>query len=241
MTTAPQTPPAGRPRDTRAGILKRVGTYAVFVVVTAAVLFLAAGRPDWLWAWVYMGIWLASAAIVGPITIRTAPQAVAERGEFRLEKRWDKAVAMLYMVAYFVVLPLVAGLDERFGWSGGLAVVWHVAGAVVLAAGMALYAWSLITNAYFSMVVRLQEDRGQAVCTSGPYRFVRHPGYVGLILQCLGLPLLLGSWWALIVALAAAVAMVIRTALEDRLLTAELAGYREYARNVRFRLLPGVW
>ena len=99
----------------------------------------------------------------------------------------------------------------------------------------------MLTNAYFSTAVRIQTDRGQTVCRSGPYRFVRHPGYVGAILQSLGIPFLLGSWWALIPGLAAVVFIVIRTALEDRTLQYELVGYWDYAQEVRFRLVPGIW
>jgi protein-S-isoprenylcysteine O-methyltransferase Ste14 len=241
MTAEPEVPPAARRANVKAGILKRVATYGIIVIVTALLLFGTAGRRDWLWAWVYMGIWFASMAIIGPITIRTTPEAVAERGEFRVKKTWDKVIVAVCLLALFVALPLVAGLDERFGWTGGLALGWHVLGGVLLVAGMALYAWGMLANVYFSMVVRLQEDRGQAVCTTGPYRIVRHPGYVGLIVQALGLPLLLGSWWALLPGLAASLAPIVRTSLEDRMLQAELPGYQDYAQIVRHRLLPGVW
>jgi len=241
MTTEPKISPAASRPNVKAGIRKRVATYAISVILTVLMLFGAAGRLGWLWAWVYMGIWLASMAVVGPITIRTTPEAVAERGEFRITKTWDKVVVACCLLDLFVALPIVAGLDERFGWTGGLALLWHVFGAVILVAGMALYAWGMITNAYFSMVVRLQDDRGQAVCTTGPYRFMRHPGYVGLILQALGLPLLLGSWWALLPGLAASLALIVRTSLEDGMLLAELPGYQDYAQKVPYRLLPGVW
>jgi protein-S-isoprenylcysteine O-methyltransferase Ste14 len=99
----------------------------------------------------------------------------------------------------------------------------------------------MIANAYFSTAVRIQSDRGQTVCRSGRYRFVRHPGYVGFTLQSLGTPLLLGSLWALIPGLMAAVLMVVRTSFEDPMLQAELPGYREYTQQVRYRLVPGVW
>ena len=136
---------------------------------------------------------------------------------------------------------LVAGLDERFGWAGDLGVAWHVAGAVALAAGLELSSWAMIANAYFSTAVRIQDERGQRVVSSGPYWFVRHPGYVGLILEAIGVPLLLGSWWALIPGVAGAVCMAIRTSFEDRMLRAELPGYQDYAQRVRYRLVPGIW
>ncbi len=131
-------------------------------------------------------------------------------------------------------------LDVRWGWTRQLSAAWNLAGAVVLAPGLGLAGWAMIANAYFSTAVRIQSDRGQTVCRSGPYRFVRHPGYVGYILQPLGTALLLGSLWALIPGLVAVILMGIRTILEDRLLQAKLPGYREYAQQVRYLLVPGV-
>jgi protein-S-isoprenylcysteine O-methyltransferase Ste14 len=99
----------------------------------------------------------------------------------------------------------------------------------------------MLANAYFSTAVRIQTDRDQTVCRSGPYRYVRHPGYLGFILQSIGTPLLLGSLWALIPGLAAVALMVVRTILEDRMLQAELAGYSDLVQAVRYRLVPGIW
>ncbi len=107
--------------------------------------------------------------------------------------------------------------------------------------GFAIFSWAMASNAFFSTVVRVLADRGHTVCSTGPYRFVRHPGYVGAIAQSFSAPLLLGSLWALIPAGLAALFLIVRTALEDRTLHAELDGYRGYAARVRYRLLPGVW
>lgn len=224
-----------------AGILKRVGTVAIFFVIIAAILFLSAGRLDWLWAWVYLGISLVSVIINGAIMLRTSPETIAERGQPQETKDWDKLMGGLWGVVIYFALPLVAGLDERFSWSGEISVAWHLAGAVVLAIGLALTGWAMIANAYFSTAVRIQTERGHTVCSRGPYRFVRHPGYVGFILQSIGVPILLGSFWALIPGIMAAVLMVIRTALEDRTLQVELPGYSEYIKNVHYRLVPGIW
>jgi protein-S-isoprenylcysteine O-methyltransferase Ste14 len=107
--------------------------------------------------------------------------------------------------------------------------------------GYALVVWATASNAYFSQVVRLQSERGHAVATGGPYRFVRHPAYIGTILFELAAPILLDSWWALIPGALNAVLFLVRTSLEDRTLRSELEGYQEYASQVRFRLLPGIW
>jgi protein-S-isoprenylcysteine O-methyltransferase Ste14 len=241
MSTKPDIAHDEKHPTVAAGILKRVGTVAIFLVLMAVILFLAAGRLDWTWAWVYMGINLATVSVVGPITIRSSPETVAERGEFKVTEKWDKVISAFYLLAMYIALPLVAGLDSRFGWTRDLNLAWHVAGAVVLTVGSGLTAWAMITNAYFSTAVRIQSDRGQTVCTTGPYRIVRHPGYAGYILQGVGVPILLGSLWALILAITAAVSLVARTSLEDRMLQSELPGYRDYVQRVRFRLVPGIW
>jgi protein-S-isoprenylcysteine O-methyltransferase Ste14 len=150
-------------------------------------------------------------------------------------------VSGLWAAAQYLALPLVAGLDARFGWSALLDVGWHWLGAGTFAGGLALISWAMMVNTYFSTVVRVQRERGQTVCRTGPYRYVRHPGYAGILLQSLGIPVLLGTWWALIPGIAAIGLMVIRTVFEDRLLRAELAGYQAYAQDVRFRLVPGIW
>jgi protein-S-isoprenylcysteine O-methyltransferase Ste14 len=173
--------------------------------------------------------------------LRTSAETIAERGRPKEMKDWDKLVSGLWSVAQFLLIPLIAGLDVRFGLSGEIGVGIHIAGGIVFAAGLALFGWAMITNAFFSTVVRIQEERGQTVCRDGPYRFVRHPGYAGTLLQSAGAPLLLGSWWAVLAAIAAAGFMIIRTSLEDRTLHAGLPGYSEFAKEVRYRLVPGIW
>ena len=227
--------------NTAKGIVLRFAAIAITLVLQAVLLFGGAGTFNWPWAWVYFGISLATVAINGAIMFRTSPELIAERGRPKEMQGWDKFVSGIGGAAMYLALPLVAGLDRRFGWTPALSVAWHAAGAVVLTAGYGLTAWAMHANAYFSTAVRIQSERGQTVCRNGPYRYVRHPGYVGMTLQSLGMPFLLGSFWALLPALVAAVAMVIRTGLEDRMLQAELPGYQEYAGEVRYCLIPGIW
>jgi protein-S-isoprenylcysteine O-methyltransferase Ste14 len=241
MNTTSEIPPTENHPNVAAGILKRIGTVAIFFVLQAVILFLAAGRLNWIWAWVFLGICLVSVSINGTFMLRTSPETIAERGRPKETKDWDKVVSGLWGLALYLVLPLVAGLDVRFGWTRELSAACHIAGAVVLAVGLGLAGWAMIANAYFSTAVRIQSDRGQTVCRTGPYRFVRHPGYVGFILQSLGTPFLLGSLWALVPGITAAVLMIIRTSLEDRTLQAELPGYRDFVQEVRYRLVPGIW
>jgi len=241
MNTKSEIAPSENRPNVVAGILKRIAALAIFFVLIGLILFLAAGRLNWTWAWVYLGICLVSVSINATITLRTSPETIAERGELKMTKQWDKVVSGLYALALYFALPLVAGLNVRFGWAPDLSVTWHVAGAVVLVVGLELSAWAMIANAYFSTAVRIQSERGHTVCSTGPYRFVRHPGYVGFILQAISVPFLLGSLWALIPGITATVLMIIRTSLEDRTLQAELPGYQDYVQKVRYRLVPGIW
>ncbi len=205
-------------------------------------LFWPAGRIDWRPAWAalaVMFVWIAGTAIV---VLRLNPALLAERlGPRKGAKSWDSAImsalGLLQLVRY-----IVAGLDQRHGWTGGLPVVAQVAALAVCALGYdLLFVWAIASNAFFSQIVRIQPERGQTVVTGGPYCYVRHPAYIGAILYELAVPVLLASWWAMIPSGLAAVLLLLRTALEDRTLQAELAGYADYARRVRYRLVPGMW
>jgi protein-S-isoprenylcysteine O-methyltransferase Ste14 len=241
METKPELSAVDTHRSLRAGMAARAAQVAVMFLVQGMALFLAAGRLSWTWAWLFLGICLVSALINSYFMLRTSPETIAERGQPKEMRSWDKLVAGLGSLFQFLALPVVAGLDVRFGWAKPPGIGWHIAGAVGLAAGLGLFGWAMITNAYFSTAVRIQTDRGQTVCRAGPYRVVRHPGYLGFITQSVAIPLFLGSWWALLPGGLAVALVVIRTWLEDRTLQDELPGYREYAGEVRHRLVPGVW
>jgi protein-S-isoprenylcysteine O-methyltransferase Ste14 len=136
---------------------------------------------------------------------------------------------------------VIAGLDVRWGWTASWPLAAHLAGLLFNVLGYSLFMWAMTANAFFSEGVRIQTERGHTVATGGPYRFVRHPGYLGAITANLATPVLLGSWWALLPAVALAALYILRTALEDRTLQAELPGYKEFTQQTRFRLFPGVW
>jgi protein-S-isoprenylcysteine O-methyltransferase Ste14 len=136
---------------------------------------------------------------------------------------------------------VVAGLDKLFGWSPAYSLPLKTLSLLIILTGYALSSYALIENRFFSGMVRLQTDRGHQVVSSGPYRWMRHPGYAGALLTYLATPLFLDSGWAFLPTVFTMILFVIRTALEDRFLQDELEGYRDYARRVRYRLLPGVW
>jgi len=240
MTKTSETLQSEKPTSLAAGVSARVRQILIMFIIMGLELFLGSGRLNWTWAWVFLGIGLLSVSI-NAVFMRHSPETIAERGKPKEIKAWDKWIGGGWLIGQYFLVPILAALDKRFGWTGELATLWHVLGAVVYALSLGLAGWAMISNAYFSTAVRIQDDRGQQVCTTGPYHYVRHPGYVGFFFQALSVPILLGSLWALLFALPAGVLMIIRTSIEDRMLQEELAGYKEYAREVKYRLLPGVW
>ncbi len=217
---------------------------ALGLVGYGVIIFLAAGTVHWTWGWVLLAV--TAAVLVGHVVILVPinPELLAERQDgFRPPgtKRWDKWLAITSVGLGTVVLWVVAGLEVRFAWTQGMSQEVHLAGLVVFVLGYVIFLWAMAANAFFAEGVRIQEERGHTVATGGPYRWVRHPGYVGAILGLTASPFLLGSCWAMIPAGLAMAGYVLRTALEDRTLLAELPGYREYAEKTRYRLLPGVW
>ncbi|MBN1579544.1 MAG: isoprenylcysteine carboxylmethyltransferase family protein [Anaerolineae bacterium] len=219
----------------------RIIQLSVQLTVIGAALFISAGTIRWTMAWVYLALSLLILATNGYLLLRYNPGIVAERAQRKADtKPWDKVITLLYAIAMFA-MQIVAGLDKRFSWSKPLPG-WVLPIALILfVLGNALANWAMTTNAYFSTTVRIQNERGHRVCSSGPYRFIRHPGYSGWILSWIGTPLLLGTLWALVASLAATLIMIVRTMLEDRTLQNELPGYAGYARQTRYRLVPGIW
>ena len=230
--------------ETRRAIIKWILQAAAGVVAYGVLLFLAAGRLDWVWGWVFLGT-LAAFLIAHPlILVPINPDLLVERGKgLRDEgvKRWDRWVASLAAGVMPMISWMVAGLDVRFGWTGPVPLEYHLVGVLGMALGFSLFLWAMASNAYFSEGVRIQEERGHEVAIGGPYRYIRHPGYSGAILSQLSTPLLLGSIWAIIPSLLSAILYVIRTYLEDETLVLELPGYRDYVEKTKYRLLPWIW
>ncbi len=138
-------------------------------------------------------------------------------------------------------IVIVSGLDHRFNWSRQFNLVIQVIAIVPVVLGYGLAIWAMIVNRFFSSIVRIQDDRGQVVVDSGPYRLVRHPSYTGSVLAGLSFPIMMGTFWAFIPTVITIVAIIIRTYLEDKFLQAGLPGYQAFTKKTRFRLIPGIW
>jgi protein-S-isoprenylcysteine O-methyltransferase Ste14 len=223
---------------------RMIAGVTVYLMYTPLVLFITSGQLDWWMAWVYSIISVALSLGSRVLMARKHPDLVAERASFRDAegvKDWDrKLVPWVAQVGPFIML-VVAGLDKRFVWSPPIPLWVSLVALLVAVLGFALGTWALVENRFFSSVVRIQTDRGHTVCDTGPYKYIRHPGYTSGLIWYLMTPLILGSLWAYVPTVIEVGLMVLRTSLEDKTLQAELPGYKEYTHQTRYRLLPGIW
>ena len=230
---------AGEPRAKRGASFLKVVVSVAFM----ALVFLAAGTVRWTAFWVLLGFYLLTTGGWMLWLKRRDPALLKERmsGGRRPDiKDWDRAIIRAYTIL-LIVLLLLAPLDAvRFRWSR-VSLGFQGLALFGMLAAWSLIIWAFRENAFLAEYVRIQEERDHTVCSSGPYRIVRHPMYVGVILTILGIPILLGSLFALIPAILIAALFVLRTALEDRTLQKELPGYAEYARAVPWKLVPMIW
>jgi protein-S-isoprenylcysteine O-methyltransferase Ste14 len=227
--------------ETKRKIFSWIRGAALGMVAFSALLVLASGKWNWFWGWVYMILLTLAMAAHVFVLVPINPALLADRaGGLRQPgtKRWDIWLTMIASLAGISIM-IIAGLDERWGWTGAISIGWHIAGILLFVIWWIFFLWAMASNPFFSEGVRIQENH--QVAQRGPYRIVRHPGYLGNLIGCLGQPLLFGSWWAFIPAILTILAFAIRTDLEDKTLQQELDGYSDYAKQVRHRLIPGIW
>jgi protein-S-isoprenylcysteine O-methyltransferase Ste14 len=221
---------------------KRVIQIVGFTAVWLVLLFGAAGTLDWTRGWIFVGLYVVGMGLTGGVVKRANPDLMEARSKWRRKdtKPFDKLFLAIF-VPLSTIQPAIGALDVvRFHWSQ-MADWWMWAGIALFVPGVALMAWSMVANRHAETTVRIQTDRGHKVVSHGPYRLVRHPMYVGAIAMYFASALILGSLWALITACVITALFVWRTALEDGTLRRELAGYEEFARQTRYRLVPGLW
>jgi protein-S-isoprenylcysteine O-methyltransferase Ste14 len=220
-------------------LLEVLAEFAVF----AALLFVSAGTLLWPAGWAFIVLFFGFALALVLWLAREDPELLAERMSSPIQRGqplWDKvfvAAVLLLFLTWLVVMPLDA---VRFRWSevpGWLQLM----GALGVVLSFYIMFLTFRENAYLAMVVKVQEERGQTVVTSGPYRYVRHPMYVSMFLFFPAAALLLGSWWGLLLCAVLLGLLVWRIPLEEQMLENGLAGYDEYKQNVRYRLIPHVW
>lgn len=219
----------------------RIAATSVFgFAIYGLVLFGPAGTLRYWQAWVFLGVFTAATILPTIYLARTNPAALQRRmrGGPRAESRAAQKVIMTVLMLDLFAMMAFSALDHRMGWS--TVPVWVVLlGDVLVAVGLGLAMLVVIQNGYAASTIRV--ERGQQLASSGVYKFVRHPMYVGSVIMMVGMPLALGSYWGLVFVIPAVVVLVLRILDEERLLTRELPGYREYAQEVRYRLVPNVW
>jgi protein-S-isoprenylcysteine O-methyltransferase Ste14 len=217
--------------------VQRLGLLGLF----SCLLFVSAGRVDWALGWSFVLVVLILEIGTLCLLAFLAPNTLNHRGSIGSGvKPFDRWFVVLWL-ALSLLTPVIAGLDAvRFQWST-LPEVLYYPGLIALIAASICADWAMVVNEHFEQFVRIQSDRDHRVITTGPYRFVRHPAYLGAVLGTLATPPMLGSAWAFVPAGLIALLFIVRTHFEDQTLRHELTGYEQYAQQTRFRLLPLVW
>ena len=223
------------------------GSMAILLLIVLIIIpfspILLTQHWSWWEAWVYGVICLFGFIISRNLAAKKHPDIMKERVEsFKNEdsKSWDKILSPL-MVLGGGTIPIIAGLDALFQLSPGFNLITRIVSIILILLGHALGTYALIENRFFSGTVRIQTERGHTVVSTGPYKWIRHPGYASVLLSYIGIPMLLDSYWAFVPALCVTGITIIRTYMEDKTLQKELPGYSEYTKKTRKRLIPFIW
>jgi protein-S-isoprenylcysteine O-methyltransferase Ste14 len=230
-------------QDRNAFSLRMLIQLLLYLVLFPMLPLLLSGHWGWWEAWVYAFACIASFVISRALVAHKNPDLLAERSKYLNHEDaqpWDKLLSPLVGLGGNLI-PLVVGMEAYYGQVYIFGLLPKLITMILFLAGFALGSWALIENRFFSGMVRLQTDRGHQVISSGPYGFVRHPGYAGALLSYLTIPIFLDSLWTFVPAGLLIVLIFIRTRLEDDFLQAQLPGYKEYSQKVRYRLIPGIW
>jgi protein-S-isoprenylcysteine O-methyltransferase Ste14 len=209
----------------------------------AAIIFVAAGTINYAGGWLYLGEMVALSVVFGTIMMRVDPGLLRERLKPPVQKDQplaDKLILIPILLLMFGGMGFMAADAARWHWSIMPPFVQWAGCGLLLAALLFIY-WTMRTNSFAAPVVKIQKDRGQTVITTGPYAIVRHPMYFGALFYIAGTSLVLGSWWGLGAVLILALLFGIRIGIEEKTLRTGLEGYDDYARQVRWRLIPFIW
>lgn len=224
-----------------APVVRRMLQLLIAFLVQGVALFVPAGTLAWPAAWAYLVLYILLVLAGAAVLLPRRSGVVAERARGRAGAvSWDRVITRLYTITTLATL-VVAGLAVRRDWRPEFPLWLRAVGVAMFVAGYALTLWAMAVNRFFAQVVRIQTERGHSVVTDGPYRFVRHPGYVGMMVSAAGSVLLLGAPWAGLPYGLTIGLVLLRTSMEDQLLVEQLPGYAEYAHRTRYRLIPGIW
>lgn len=218
---------------------------AVRMSLFAVFLMWPAGSWRWWEAWILVGLWTVYGVIMTQYLLKHDPALLAERMKLlplhKDQKSWDRVLMLLFVVAG-IGLYLVPGFDVmRFQWSDPLPMWMKIIALALHLPCFVLLGWIMKENTYLAQVVKIDVQREHRVITTGLYTLMRHPMYSVVIILLFAVPVALGSRYALILSVFLSLLLILRTYLEDRTLHAELEGYSEYARQTRYRLIPGIW
>lgn len=217
-----------------------IGSY-VGVLLYASFIFLAAGKLFYWQAILYLVLALIGTTLGHLLEASGSDLTVDRATKASAGQSWDKRLLGVFFLVNIVTF-VTAGLDSgRFGWSGPVPLWVTILGATLMLSGQILFVVAKRENRFFSSTVRIQTERGHQVCDTGLYAYVRHPGYLGMLISLLAFPLVLNAYWAFLPAVVGAILLIVRTVLEDNVLSRELPGYREYAGRIRWKLVPGVF
>ena len=213
-----------------------------WIVVTGLVFFLSSGEISNLRVWIYIGIYVIGGLSIGIILLKKSPKLLNDRGKMQEgTKQFDKYIILTYFLLTIVISPLVAGIDRRLNLIETLPFFTLYVSIILYIFSAIFSVWPMLHNPFFEGTVRIQKEKNHNVIHTGPYKTVRHPGYLGMLSGSISLALALGSVLACIPLIIIIILIFVRTYYEDTTLQKELAGYSEYCKEVKYRLIPFLW
>jgi protein-S-isoprenylcysteine O-methyltransferase Ste14 len=218
-------------------VLKSISIFIVFIIIT----FITAGKLDYWQGWVFNGLNILFILLTYIVLIDRKDLIKERLKPGKGMKQWDRVYYAVSTPMFFVMFIFSILDASRFYWEPTVPLFIIFVGIILYSIGQIIVLWAKKTNKFFSSVVRIQLDRKQTVCSDGPYRFLRHPGYAGGLIFTIGTPIMLGSFWGLLPAILTIILVFVRTYMEDNTLKNELPGYTDYTNKVKFRLIPYLW
>ena len=214
----------------------------IWIIITGLVFFLASGEINNLRVWIYIGVYAVGGLIIGVILKKKSPKLLNDRGKKQEgTKQFDRYILLAYFIFAIIITPLIAGIDKRLHLSDAMPFYYLYVGIILYVVSAVFSTWAMLHNPFFEGTVRIQKDKNHNVINTGPYKIVRHPGYLGMLAGSIALPFALGSIFAFISLIIMILLIIIRTYYEDTTLQKELIGYSEYCKEVKYRLIPFIW